>query len=341
MNQSKASVTIRDVASAAGVSISTVSRVLNNKDDVALETAATVQRVVEELGYASSMAARSLRSRTTGVVGLIVPDFWHTFTSLVVKGINQAVVAEGYDLLAYASASRNVNALASWEQQVVARLNGSVTDGIIVVTPNAASYRTAYPVVAVDPHQLNTDFPAVLATNYQGVMEAMRYLQSLGHRRIGFISGRPDLQSAIRRLDGYRDGLAQAGIAFDPALVVPGDYSQATALECAHHLLTLADPPTAIMAANDDTAFGVYKAAKARNLRIPEDLSVVGFDNIVESAFIDPPLTTVDQFIERMGGLAAEIVLKLIQGQTLESQLNKVPTRLVIRQSCRQIVSVS
>jgi LacI family transcriptional regulator len=188
---------------------------------------------------------------------------------------------------------------------------------------------------------LNTDFPAVISTNYQGVMEAMRYIQSLGHRRIGFISGRPDLQSSIRRLDGYREGLTQAGIAFDPALVVAGDFTKATAVDCAHHLLAIATPPTAIMAANDDTAFGVYEAAQTRNLRIPEDLSVVGFDNIVESAFVDPPLTTVDQSIERMGALAAEIVLKLIQGQTLESQLNKVPTRLVIRQSCRQIVSVS
>jgi LacI family transcriptional regulator len=341
MHPTKASVTIRDVASTAGVSVSTVSRVLNDKDDVAPETAATVRRVIEELGYASSMAARSLRSRTTGVVGLIVPDLWHPFTSLVIKGVNRFVVAKGYDLLAYASASRNVNALASWEQQLVAQLNGSVTDGIIVVTPSAAVYRTAFPVVAVDPHQSNTDFPAVISTNYQGAMAAISYLQSLGHRRIGFITGRPDLQSSIRRLAGYRDGLAQAGSPFDPDLVATGDYTQSIAVDCAHHLLSLANPPTAIMAASDETALGVYEAATARNLRIPADLSVVGFDNTVESALVDPPLTTVDQSIERMGWLAAEIVLKLIQGHPLESQLNKVPTRLVIRQSCQQIVPTS
>ncbi len=341
MNQSKTSITIRDVALAAGVSVSTVSRVLNNKDDVAPATAANVRRVVEELGYASSMAARSLRSHTTRVVGLIVPDLWHPFTALVLKGISQFVVAKGYDLLAYASASRNVNALASWEQQLVAQLNGSVTDGILVVTPSAATYRTAFPVVAVDPHQSSTDFPAVISTNHQGVLEAMTYLQSLGHRRIGFIGGRQDLQSAVRRLDGYGDGLAQAGVAFDPVLVVTGDYTRPTAVACAHRLLALADPPTAIMAANDETALGVYDAANARAIRIPDDLSVVGFDNIVESAFVVPPLTTVDQSIEVMGALAAEIVLKLIQGCPWESRLNKVPTRLVVRQSCRQIVSVS
>lgn len=337
MNLSKTSVTIRDVASAAGVSVSTVSRVLNDKDDVAPETAAAVRRVIEEMGYASSMAARSLRSRTTGVVGLIVPDLWHPFISMVIKGVSQHVAAAGYDLLAYASAGRHNGAAAGWEQQLVARLNGSVTDGIIVVTPHAATYRTAFPVVAVDPHQSSTDFPAVISTNHQGVMEAISYLIRLGHRRIGFIGGRPDLRSSIRRLQGYQEALAQANIAFDPALVVAGDYNRPAAIHCTHRLFALADPPTAIMAANDDSALGVYEAAAERGLRIPEDLSVVGFDNIVESAFVDPPLTTVDQSIEGMGALAADIVLKLIQGKTWESQLNKVPTRLVIRQSCRQI----
>lgn len=333
-------VTIRDVAREAGVSVSTVSRVLNDKDDVAPETADAVRRVIERLGYASSMAARSLRSRTTNVVGLIVPDLWHPFTSLVIRGVNQ-VTAQGYDLLAYASGRRTVQIMANWEQQLVAQLNGSVTDGIIVVTPNAATYRTAFPVVAIDPHQASTDFPAVIATNHQGVLDAMEYLSALGHRRIGYIGGRPNLQSAQRRLEGYCDGLARAGLASDPDLIVTGDYTRTLGVACAHRLLSLADRPTAIMAASDETAFGVYDAAAARGLHIPDDLSVIGFDNTIESTSVDPPLTTVDQAIEAMGALAAEIVLKLIQGQPWESRLNKVPTRLVVRQSCRAINSVS
>lgn len=337
MNPHKANVTIRDVASAAGVSVSTVSRVLNDRVDVAPETAAVVRRVIDELGYASSMAARSLRSRTTGVVGLIVPDLWHPFTSLVIRGVS-LVTAQGYDLLAYASGRRNTHALANWEQQMVAQFNGSVTDGIIVVTPNAATYRTSFPVVAIDPHKAGTEFPAVIATNHQGILDALAYLVSLGHHRIGFIGGRPDLQSAQRRLEGYHDGLALAGIAFDPDLVVTGDYTRATGLECAHRLLSLPDRPTALLAASDETAFGVYDAAAARGLRIPDDLSVVGFDNTTESGSVSPPLTTVDQSIEGMGALAAEIVLKLIQGQPWESRINKVPTRLIVRQSCRPLV---
>ena len=339
MNQPKANVTIRDVASAAGVSVSTVSRVLNDRVDVSQETAAVVRRVIQELGYASSMAARSLRSRSTGVVGLIVPDLWHPFTSLVIRGVNQ-VTAQGYDLLAYAGGRRGTQALANWEQQLVAQLNGSVTDGIIVVTPNAATYRTTFPVVAIDPHQASTDFPAVIATNHQGVLDAMAYLITLGHRRIGFIGGRPNLQSARRRLEGYYDALAHAGIASDPDLMVTGDYTRATGVECAHRLLSLPKRPTAIVAASDETAFGVYDAAAARRLCIPDDLSVVGFDNTTESNSMNPPLTTVDQSIEAMGALAADIVLKLIQGQPWESRLNKVPTRLVIRQSCRPFCSL-
>ena len=331
MTQSKSNVTIRDVAAAAGVSVTTVSRVLNGRKDVSPETFAAVRRVIEDMGYASNMAARSLRSRTTGVVGLIVHDLWHPFTSLVIRGANQ-VIAQDYDLLAYASSRRTKQALANWEQQLVAQLNGSVTDGIIVVTPTAATYRTSFPVVAVDPHQASTDFPAVIATNHQGVLDAMTYLVSLGHRRIGFIGGRPDLQSAQRRREGYYYALAHAGIEPDPDLVVTSDYTRVTGIECARQLLSLPNRPTAIMAANDETAFSVYEAAAARGLRIPDDLSVVGFDNIPESGLIDPPLTTIDQSVEAMGMLAAEIVLKLIQGHPWESQINKVPTRLIVRQ---------
>jgi LacI family transcriptional regulator len=332
-------VTIRDVARAAGVSVSTVSRVLNGKDDVAPETAAAVRRVIEDLGYASSLAARGLRSRATRVVGVIVQDMWHPFITIVIKGINEVVAAHDYDLLAYASARRSVETLAQWEQRQVAQLNGAVTDGIIVVTPRAATYRTAFPVVAVDPNQADTEFPAVISTNRQGVLEAMRYLLALGHRRIGFITGRMDLQSAVRRFDGYRDALGEAGIPFVPALTVEGDYTREKGFAGALRLLTQPDPPTAIMASSDDTALGVYDAAAKLGLRIPDDLSVIGFDNTPAGALLNPPLTTVDQFIEKMGALAAEILLNLIQGRLCDTRVHKVPTRLVVRQSCRAIAS--
>jgi LacI family transcriptional regulator len=330
-------VTIRDVARQAGVSVSTVSRVLNDKDDVALETAAAVRRVIEELGYASSMAARSLRSRTTNVVGLIVPDLWHPFTSLVIRGVNQVTPRKG--MTCWPTPARGAT-------HSMAELGGAI-GGAAQRQRHRRHHRGDaqrrhlshhFPVVAIDPHQASDAFPAVIATNHQGVLEAMAYLINLGHHRIGFIAGRPELESAKRRLEGYHAGLVQAGITADPALIVTGDYTRAMGAECADQLLSLAAPPTAIMASSDETAFGVYDAAAARGMRIPDDLSVIGFDNTLESISVSPPLTTVDQSIETMGILAAQIVLKLIQGQPCESQLHKVATRLVVRQSCRAIV---
>ena len=227
------------------------------------------------------------------------------------------------------------------EQQLVGLLNGSVTDGLIIVTPHASSYRTAYPLVAVDPHSENADFASVLSTNFKGVVAAMSYLLDLGHRRIGFVSGRPDLQSAIRRLEGYCHSLESAGIPFDGALVKVANYEREQAHVAALELLRVAPPATAILAASDDMAFGVYDAAHELDLRIPDDLSVVGFDNIPDAGLVEPPLTTVDQSIEGMGALAVEIVIKLIAGRPPAELVHKVPTNLVIRQSCRPIVSPS
>jgi LacI family transcriptional regulator len=333
----KSAITIYDVAAAAGVSVTTVSRVLNDKDDVAPDTSARVHEVIRELGYASSLAARSMRSRRTNVLGLIVPDLSQPYSLLVTKGVQRTALTSGYDLLVYASAIRNANSLAQREQQQVALLNGSVTDGLIIVTPHASSYRSTYPLVAVDPHSENADFASVLSTNFHGVHAAMAYLLDLGHRRIGFIGGRPDLQSAVRRLEGYCASLTSRGIDVGHDLIKVGHYERPRAHEAALELLRMREPVTAIMAASDDMAFGVYDAAHELGLHIPRDLSVVGFDNIPDAVMVDPPLTTVDQAIETMGALAAEVVIKLIAGHEPAQLVHKVPTHLVVRQSCRPI----
>jgi LacI family transcriptional regulator len=333
----KSAITIHDVAAAAGVSVTTVSRVLNDKDDVAPETSARVREVIRDLGYASSLAARSMRSRRTNVIGLIVPDLSQPYSLLVTKGVQRSALAAGYDLLVYASAIRNASSLAHREQQQVALLSGSVTDGLIIVTPHASSYRTTYPLVAVDPH----DFASVLSRNFYGACAAMTYLLDMGHRQIGFIGGRPDLQSAVRRLEGYCQSLQSRGIAVDETLIKVGGYERIIAHQAALELLCVEPHVTAIMAASDEMAFGVYDAAKELGISIPQELSVIGFDNIPDALLVDPPLTTVDQAIEHMGALAAEVVIKLIAGHEPEQLVYKVPTHLVVRQSCRPIISRS
>jgi LacI family transcriptional regulator len=224
---------------------------------------------------------------------------------------------------------------ASHEQHFITMLNNSITDGVIIVAPAAASFDSNSPIVSIDPHQSHPNFPSVHANNYQGALDAMAYLIGLGHRRIGFISGRPELESAKRRLSGYRDALAKVGMPVDESLIMPGDFTEKNGFEAATKLLTIPDPPTAIFACNDQTAMGVYTAAKSLGLNIPEDLSVIGFDNIPESRYME--LTTVDQFLAKMGYLATEMVIKLINKEEIESDILKIPTELVIRKSCQAI----
>lgn len=337
MGRNNKAVTIQDVARVAGVSVSTVSRVLNNKDDVAPATYHKVQGVIAELGYTSSLAARSMRSRRTGVIGLIMPELDDPFCIQVLKGINHAIVALDYDVIAYTSGSINKHSKAERERHYVALLNDSITDGVIVVTPTATSFSTAAPVVAIDPNTECPDCLSVTATNHAGALSAMEYLIGLGHRRIGFIGGRPDLQCAQQRLQGYQDALRQAGIALEPALTTVGDFTTRTGRECARRLLALAEPPTAIFAANDQSAIGAIEAVREAGRAVPESLSVVGFDAIPEAAYFNPALTTVDQFIVKMGYVATEMLIRLIQTGHLESDRYTMPTQLVVRDSCRAV----
>jgi LacI family transcriptional regulator len=179
-------------------------------------------------------------------------------------------------------------------------------------------------------------YASVHATNYQGAMEPMEYLIGLGHKRIGFISGRAELESSTRRLMGYRDALKKAGLKIDEQLIASGDYTTETGIISARQLLALQNPPTAIFASNDQMAMGVYQVAEELGLRIPQDLSVVGFDNIMESKYMG--LTTVDQFISEMGFVATQMLIKLINGEPLETQTYKMQTQLVVRTSCQALV---
>ncbi len=336
---SKKNVTIQDVARAAGVSVSTVSRVLNNKDDVAQATCSRVRAVIGELGYTSNLAARSMRSRRTGVIGLIMPDLEDPFCIQVLMGINQAIVALDYDLIAYASSSIQTKSKAEREQYYVSLLNGSITDGVIIVTPTATSFATAAPVVAIDPNESCVACSMVTAMNQVGAQAAMEYLLSLGHRRIGFVGGRPDLLCARQRLQGYRDALQQASVPLDPDLITIGDFTISKGEVCARTLLSLPCPPTAIFAANDQSAFGVIEAAHEMGLRVPDDLSVIGFDNVAKAAYVHPSLTTVDQSLTKMGYVATEMLIRGIRDGHDVGDQYVMPTQLVIRDSCRALTA--
>ena len=334
MKQKKRSVTIQDVAKAAGVSVSTVSRVLNGKVDVAIETQDRIQAVISELGYTSNLAARSMRSRRKNLIGLVVPDIGFPYSIEIMKGVNRAIAESKFDLLVYTTGDVQKNGTAIHEQHYVSLLNGSMTDGMLIVASAAAEFITEAAIVAVDPHIINPNYPSVQGMNYEGALEVMNYLIGLGHRRIGFISGRPEIGSGQQRLKGYQDALQNAGIEIDPSLIANGDFTQKSGHRCTRQLLSLEHPPTAIFAANDQSAMGVFEAASEMGVQIPSDLSVVGFDNIYEAHFMG--LTTMDQNLAEMGFVAAEMLVKLINGEKLEPEIYKMQTRLVERTSCQQ-----
>ena len=332
MRRNRRSVTIQDVAKTAGVSVSTVSRVLNGKVDVASETQDRIRSVIDDLGYTTNLAARSMRSFKKKMVGLIMPAIAFPFAIEVMKGVNRAIAESEFDLVVYTTGDVRKSGRASHEQKYVSLLNNSITDGVIIVAPVTGEFSTDAPIVSIDPLMSNPHYASVHATNHQGATDAMNYLLGLGHRRIGFISGREELESSARRLKGYRDALESAGIPIDEQLVAPGDYTTETGAKCARQLLSLENPPTAIFASNDQAAMGVYQVAEEMGLRIPDDLSVIGFDNIMESKYMG--LTTVDQFISEMGFVATQMLIRLINAEPLESKTFQMQTQLVVRTSC-------
>lgn len=326
-------VTIADVAAHAGVSVSTVSKVINERYGVADTTFERVRGVIDELGYHASLAGQSLRSRRTNVIGVLVRDL-EPFSAELLKGVGEGIHGTGYELVVFSGCGQPQDQ-AGWERRYLARISGTLADGVILVTPGSVDAAAGTPVVAVDHNVRSSALPTVDSENFLGAASAVEHLLALGHRRIGFVAGRSDLESARLREAAYRHALEQAGVAFDPALVRDGGFQPETAGEATDALLALERRPTAIFAASDVMALAAMTAARARGLAIPDDLSVVGFDNVPESALATPPLTTVEQPIRQMGVEAVRILMELFADPARAPERVVLPTRLVVRQSSR------
>jgi LacI family transcriptional regulator len=317
------------------VSIATVSRVMHNKEGVAPGTHARVQDIIDRLGYESSLVARSLRSRRTNVLGFSVIEI-EPYSAELLKGAARGIHGSGYELVVYAGGHLG-RETAGWERRHLSRLGGTLTDGTVLVTPEVLDIDTVTPVVAVDPHVGASSFPTVASDNLTGAITATEYLISLGHRRIGHLSGRPDLRSSELREQGYRQALEKAGIPVDPSLVRVGGYDPETALGPARELLTLPNRPTAIFAANDLSGIQTMNVARELGLTVPDDLSVIGFDNVPESVLAEPSLTTIDHSIQEQGYEAALMLIRIIDDPETDLTDVRLPTRLVVRQSCRAL----
>jgi LacI family transcriptional regulator len=320
--------TIHDVAAAAGVSVATVSKAVNGRYGVSPATVERVLVAVEALGYESSLVASSMRARQTGVIGVLVADF-EPFSAEVLKGVGGALRDSRLDLLAY-SGSR-LGSGEGWERRSLSRLSGTLVDGVIMVTPTVVNVTADVPVVAIDPHTGPADLPTVESDSYTGARQAVDYLLSLGHRRIGFLAGRPDLRSSMLREGGYRRALEEARIPVDPSLIALGRYEEDSARAAAVRLLARADPPTAIFAANDISALTTVRVAIEHGLDVPRDLSVVGFDDVPDASQSSPPLTTVRQPMQQLGVEALGMLLDLMAGGQPAATHLRLPTVLVPR----------
>lgn len=326
-------VTIRDVATQAGVSVATVSKVINERYGVAASTVAKVRAVIEDLGYEASLVAQSLRNQRTNVIGVLVADI-EPFSAELLKGAADAIRGSGFELVVYSAGGR-ASEQVGWESRYLSRLSGTLLDGAVLVTPTVteADMQRSTPIVAVDPHTGPAGLPSVAADSLRGSQSMTEYLIGIGHRRIGMISGRADLQSAQLRETGYRQALMRAGLEVDPQIITVGAYDPELSRVSARRLLTASNRPTAIFCANDTSAIAVIETARELGISVPDEVSVAGFDNIPESALSDPPLTTVEQPIREMGRRSVEMLISLLSGAELTERSVTLSTRLVIRGS--------
>lgn len=327
--------TIAEIAEAAGVSVPTVSKVLNQRSDVAQETRLRVERVIKEKGYVRNRAARALGGGQSGLIDLIVSKPLDSEYFLeIIHGIEEITQQEGKDIvLTTIQHESELNRL----DHAADRL----TDGVVLLLPRIHQQyvkkfqQHAIPFVVIDNSiQIDAHIPSVGTTNWAGGLAATQYLLSLGHRRIGIIADKAHYLMARARFFGYRMALEAADIPLDPQLVREGNFHPEDGLEQASVLLDLPDPPTAIFAGSDWQAAGVYRAIYERGLSIPGDISVIGFDDVPSAQWMTPPLTTIRQPLKEMGRVAINILLKLIAGEELETPRVELASSLITRASC-------
>jgi LacI family transcriptional regulator len=333
--------TIRDIAELAGVSIATVSRAVNGRGDVSEGTRAMVRRIAREHGYTASRDARGLSTGRTGLIGVTLPVIHPTYFSAIVASVAEAL--DEHDMRIVLCPTKHQH---DREVSLIERLMHGTTDGAILVLPAEsgsellALVRQGYRCVVVDPsEQPDEGIPAVSAAHSAGADQAVRHLLGLGHRRIAAITGPRGRMATEERLRGYYAAMAGAGVLPEAQLVAESDFQVEGGFAAAARLLELPDRPTAIFAFNDPLAIGAMRAARARGLRVPEDVSIVGFDDTNEAQFVTPALTTVRQPLAEMGRMAVSLLVRLLEDQTPDAVHLELATKLVVRSSTARLTT--
>lgn len=327
-------ISIKDIAEKAEVSPSTVSRALSDHPRISRETKERIRRLATEMGYSPSAVARSLVNKRTCIIGLAVAWVSDPFLAQLVRGAEDIAVEHGYTVVLgsfYDEPRREREVLSAFRERRV--------DGIIVESSRLDSEhyplpdQFGLPIVLINrPEYLYS----VSTDNFQGGRLAIEYLLDLGHSRIGYVAAERGKRTNLDRLEAYKGALQAEGVAFDPALVVEGDGYAEGGKEAMRRLLALPSPPTAVFCYNDLTAMGAAQAVREAGLRVPGDISLVGFDDIELAAYFHPPLTTVRQPRYELGRRAMEMVLALMaDGQQVTGVM--LEGELVVRESCRPL----
>jgi len=327
---------IQDVARLAGVSTATVSRALANPERVSPEARARVSEAIAEIGYVPNPAARTLRSQKSRMVLVVLPNLDNIFFSKILRGIEEALFEAGYGMIigdldgspdkeahfaAFASAGQVDGALL-----LNGHLFGQTRDG------KGPAMKTNVPLVALCEAIPGADIPQIEVDNRAAARRMTQYLVSIGHRRIAYVCGPADNVLERERFRGYRDGLREEGIAFDPALVLPGDYTLDAGTAAGHAIAGQRTRPTAVFCSNDEMAMGLMRSLVSAGIRVPEDISVAGFDDIEFAAMAEPSLTTIRQPRRELGRTGAHVLVDVLQGRPAPPRV-RLKTELVVRAS--------
>lgn len=327
-------ITLAEVAKTAGVSMITASRAIRGIGYVSDATRQRVLQAAQQLNYQPDMLAKRMRGDSGNLIGVFINNFGSVVMHELISAISQEARRLGYDLVVFHAQSFNEPGRAATSDML-----RKLCEGLLLVLPNTFDQyldrlqQDRFPCVLVNFAARKMDLPVVVCQNRQGAREAVAHLLALGHRRIGFIAGTPFTGQSAERQRGYVDALCAAGVEIDPALIVEGDFTQVSGFPAAERLLSLAAPPTAIFAANDEMALGALDAIRTRGLSVPDDLSLIGFDDIPAARYAYPALTTLSQPFAEMGVRAVRELVELLQGKEVAAHRVEFPTPMVVRGS--------
>jgi DNA-binding LacI/PurR family transcriptional regulator len=326
-------VSIKDIATAAGVTHSTVSRALRNSSLVNRETAERIHRIAREMGYQVSALAQALATNRTRTIGVVVTTIADPFAAEVVSGLEQTANDNGYSVYL-----ANSGAEPEREIRVVRSFAEHRVDGIAVTSSRVGALygqmlsEMRVPIVLINNQEPGEFINSVMIANVEAARDATVHLIRLGHTRIAYLGDKYGHQSDMERFAGYRSALERADLPFRPELVVHGDGRSEGGEAAMEKLLAAEEPPTAVFCYNDMSALGALKRIRAAGLRVPDDISIVGFDDLFVARYTEPPLTTVRQPMWQMGALAMQILLKLVGGSQPEEH-HRVAGELIVRES--------